>query len=151
MLKFAIRKRLVYAAQHNQAPVIYSILKKHPDVINEPAIAKHSFRSETPLAAAAMRGQLQSMTLLLSLGANLDTLSESYYGSCTAIIAAIYSQQYSAVEMLYSMGADLTATDVYNNSPIALAGHSGDNRLKLIFGLPARPDSAEIESKGAEP
>lgn len=111
------------AIMEEHLPEIEPLLQKHPEVVN----TKHRINGATPLHAAASRGQLEMMNVLLKHGANTSAIDRQF--NTTPIGWAVVGGHPDAVKLLLDHGvkpdaatfalADQGAEFGFYNVPVA--------------------------------
>jgi ankyrin repeat protein len=111
-------------AEENEIARIKTMIKDSPDLINAP-------RSNglSPLAKAAMMGQLRAAEFLLSNGADVNKKIQNR----TALHWAVENKHKAMVELLISHGADLEATDGTGGTPLHTAVQTGSKAIVEIL------------------
>jgi len=85
---------------------------------------------QTPLMAAAGRGDVEAMRLLVAKHANVNARSGT---GGTALMAAAGSRNARAVEYLLSLGAEVNAVTKKNESALANAATAGDTESVTLL------------------
>lgn len=75
-------------------------------------------RNVPPIVSAAMRGQTDTVKLLVAKGAKVDTTDQ--YGM-TPLLQAVENDRYEVAEYLIGAGADVNARDRRGQTPMSLA------------------------------
>lgn len=78
--------------------------------------------NQTPLHAAAAKGDIAGIQKLLSQGVAIDARDRT---GATALLVASHGNQIAAAEALIDAGADVNAKDNINDSPYLYAGARG--------------------------
>ena len=97
----------------------------------------------TPLILAATNGQGEVVTLLLSLGADIEPGDQ--WGA-TALLEAAYSDHRNIVTLLLDRGADIEARDQAGSTALLWSAHCGHTDTVTL--LLAQGASGEARTKG---
>jgi ankyrin repeat protein len=102
--------------RHSIVPIVVVVLACAAFVASGKAM------SQTPLHAAAAKGDVAGIKKLLSEGASIDTRDRT---GATALLVATHGNQAAAAQALINAGADVNAKDNINDSPYLYAGARG--------------------------
>jgi ankyrin repeat protein len=88
----------------------------------------------TPLTAAAKRGDVNTIKLLLIRGAKIDEPNSGKW-SATPLYWSLFSCKFEAAELLLEKGANVNSTDSFGSSPLHMAVCCKDVDISLIEHL----------------
>ena len=106
----------------NHAEMVRFLIEKGADA---KAVASDGF---TPLHAAAVQGNVESLQILHDHGANLETVFELWHA--TPLLCAACCGQLETIDLLLSLGANPNAVDIANGLPRWKAPVVQSERLK---------------------
>ena len=142
---------LMWAAAGKHPAVVESLVETGADIkarsrkvtlppqVFSPTYSKYAYFPETkgdftPLMFAAQVGDLESVEVLLSGGADVNE-STPEYGS--ALVLATFNGHYDVALFLLEKGADPNMTDGYGIPPLHWAIQEG---ISGLYGMPSRTD-----------
>jgi ankyrin repeat protein len=130
----------LYAAASwpGNAAVIQTLLEHGADANAEVRVSQPAQEVFTPVLAAAMHGDADSLEALLAKGGNVNRQG-GRHGPTPLIMAATMGSE-ATIRLLLRAGADLTAKDALGNTPLEWARGRGEtNIIRLLDKADTRP------------
>jgi ankyrin repeat protein len=140
----------LYAAASwpDNAAVIQTLLDHGADANAEVQVTQPIHQVFTPLWAAAMHPDVDSLERLLAKGANVNRQAGTYRP--TPLIMASTAASEATVRLLLRAGADVNATDTLGNSPLEWARRRGETSIVRLLDKAATPPGPLGERGRAE-
>ncbi len=139
----------------NTTPLICAFELDRPDIVkllvargaDVNRIGNHA--GKTPLMAAAS-GDIGTVTLLLSKGADVNGRGQGYYPGQTALMLAARYGKTETVKLLLDRGADIGAENIYGWTAVSFAiGQQKSDTAKLLVSRGADID-ADVRKREAD-
>jgi|GEM_PF-5471819 len=125
---------LHYAAAAGDLEFIESLVCEHHVDVDSP-----NANGVTPLMTAAMFGQKKAMELLIALNAKID--ERDHRRGRTALHWSVKAKKQASISLLWSLGADINAMDIYGRSPlnyVSWSKYGGNEVWYLLISYGAR-------------
>jgi ankyrin repeat protein len=126
------------ASWPGNAAIIQTLLEHGADANAEVEVSQPIHELFTPVLAATMHGDADSLERLLAKGGNVNRQGRNY-GPTPLIMAATTGSE-ATIRLLLRAGADLNAKDALGNTPLKWARRRGETSIvRLLDKADARP------------
>ena len=129
--------------------IVTLLLEKGADANAKVEVTQPTNKLYTPVLAASMHGDADSLKRLLERGGKVNTQGGDFGRSPLLVAAATGSA--STIQLLLAAGADVNSQDALGNSPLQWARRRGETSVAGLLekaGTERRPDPRKAEGAG---